>query len=102
MQFHFNRRTTRLPRRFPVGATYVVEGFGGEAGKLRVVSRYVVLPGGKHINVPAALGQPPSSRVPGGRGNRRLPKAANRPKGRPLHRQKFFLARSGTARQRGR
>jgi hypothetical protein len=34
-----------LPRRFPVGATYVVdEGYGGEDGDLRVISRYVVLP----------------------------------------------------------
>jgi hypothetical protein len=42
-----------LPRRFPVGARYVVEGRGGEDGRLRVVSRYVVLPGGQRINVPS-------------------------------------------------
>ena len=41
-----------LPHRFPVGATYVVEGYGGEDGDLRVISRYVVLPGGCRINVP--------------------------------------------------
>ena len=45
-----------LPHRFPVGATYVVEGYGGEEGHLRVISRYVVLPGGRRINVPSAGG----------------------------------------------
>src|ERR1700691_2953328 len=47
------RMPGRLPRRFPVGATYVVEGFGGAEGDLRVIARYVVLPGGRRINVPA-------------------------------------------------
>jgi hypothetical protein len=47
-----------LPRRFPVGATYVVEGYGGEDGDLRVISRYVVLPGGRRINVPGAVRPP--------------------------------------------
>jgi hypothetical protein len=47
-----------LPRRFPVGATYVVEGYGGEDGDLRVISRYVVLPGGSRINVPGAVRPP--------------------------------------------
>jgi hypothetical protein len=47
-----------LPRRFPVGATYVVEGYGGEDGDLRVISRYVVLPGGCRINVPGAVRPP--------------------------------------------
>ena len=48
-----------LPKRFPVGARYVVEGRGGEDGRLRVFSRYVVLPGGQRINVPSDLGQLP-------------------------------------------
>jgi hypothetical protein len=47
-----------LPHRFPVGATYVVEGYGGEDGDLRVISRYVVLPGGRRINVPGAVCSP--------------------------------------------
>jgi hypothetical protein len=47
-----------LPHRFPVGATYVVEGHGGEDGDLRVISRYVVLPGGRRINVPGAVRPP--------------------------------------------
>jgi hypothetical protein len=32
---------------------YVVEGSGGENGHLRVSSRYVILPGGRRIDVPA-------------------------------------------------
>ena len=55
MGLPIHRTPSRLPRRFPVGATYVVEGYGGEAGDLRVIARYVVLPGGRRINVPADL-----------------------------------------------
>ena len=44
-----------LPQRFPVGAKYVVEGYGGEKGNLRLIARYVVLPGGQRINVPADI-----------------------------------------------
>lgn len=51
------RGVPRLPRSFPVGTTYVVEGRGGEAGHLQVFSRYVVLPDGKRINLgPDRLG----------------------------------------------
>jgi len=53
----------RLPRRFPIGATYVVEGYGGEEGDLRVISRYVVLPGGRRINVPGEVGPVPAPAV---------------------------------------
>ncbi len=59
MRLPVDRRSSPLPKRFPVGARYVVEGRGGEDGHLRVVSRYVVLPGGQRINVPSDLGQPP-------------------------------------------
>jgi hypothetical protein len=54
---HFSRL---LPEQLPVGASYVVEGYGGETGNLRVISRYVLLPDGRRINVPAISGsQPP-------------------------------------------
>ena len=36
MGLPIDRLCSRLPRRFPVGAKYVVEGYGGEEGKLRV------------------------------------------------------------------
>jgi hypothetical protein len=55
-----DRLLSRLPRRFPVGAKYVVDGYGGETGNLRVIARYVVLPGGRRINVPASLSRPAS------------------------------------------
>jgi hypothetical protein len=62
MSLPTDRLSTPLPKRFPVGARYVVEGRSGENGHLRVVSRYVVLPGGRRINVPADLGQQASRR----------------------------------------
>jgi hypothetical protein len=59
MRLPVDRQSSPLPKRFPIGARYVVEGRGGEDGHLRVVSRYVVLPGGQRINVPSDPGQPP-------------------------------------------
>lgn len=58
MRLPLNRSQNRLPQRLPVGASYVVEGYGGEAGKLRVIARYVVLPGGRRINVAADTAGP--------------------------------------------
>ena len=55
MRLPIDRQSTPLPKRFPVGARYVVEGHGGEDGHFRVFSRYVVLPGGQRINVPSDL-----------------------------------------------
>jgi hypothetical protein len=36
----------KLPARFPVGTRYIIEGKPGTAGKLRVVTRYVLMPNG--------------------------------------------------------
>jgi hypothetical protein len=36
----------RLPSRFPVGTHHIVEGEPGKGGQMRIVSRYVVMPGG--------------------------------------------------------
>src|SRR5579862_134045 len=55
MRLPIDHQSTPLPKRFPVGARYVVEGRGGEDGHLRVFSRYIVLPGGQRINVPSDL-----------------------------------------------
>jgi hypothetical protein len=53
-----------LPKRFPVGAKYVIEVRpGGEPADSRVLSRYVELPGGRRINVPADLNRSPSPRA---------------------------------------
>ena len=45
-------------------AKYVVEGYGGEEGNLRVTARYVVLPGGQRINVPAGIAAGPGAQPP--------------------------------------
>jgi hypothetical protein len=60
-----NLKLNRLPRRFPVGTTYVVEGQGGEHGQLLVSSRHLVLPGGQRIEIAADCGSPPSCAVVG-------------------------------------
>jgi hypothetical protein len=62
MTFRIDRQLTHLPKVFPVGAVYVVEGSGGAEGQLRVSSRYVVLPGGKRIDVPPNPGPFESAR----------------------------------------
>jgi hypothetical protein len=63
MHLSASRKPARLPKRFPVGTTYVVEGCGGEDGHLQVFSRYVVLPGGEKINLGADFAGPASPRA---------------------------------------
>jgi len=36
----------RLPARFPVGTRYIVEGEPAKGGKLKIISRYLVMPSG--------------------------------------------------------
>ena len=43
----------RLPSRFPVGTRYVLEGRGGDRGRLRIRLRYLVFPDGRHVELPA-------------------------------------------------
>ena len=89
-----------LPKKFPIGTTYVVEGRGGEAGALQVYSRYVVLPGGKRINLvddskaKAAGPASPHPRRPGRARNG----SQNGRKG-PNPRAKKITAGAGTPRQ---
>jgi hypothetical protein len=45
-------QTDRLPSRFPIGTRYVVEGRGGPAGRLRIQSRYLEFPDGRHVELP--------------------------------------------------
>jgi hypothetical protein len=73
---HFSRV---LPEQLPVGASYVVEGYGGESGNLRVISRYVLMPDGSRINVPADFGLPAPRRRSSRRRNRLQRKAKSRP-----------------------
>jgi hypothetical protein len=53
----------RVPRRLPIGTTYVVEGYGGGQGNLRVIARYLLMPDGHRINVPYSLSRPASPRT---------------------------------------
>lgn len=54
----------RLPRRFPVGTRFVVEGEPDRHGILRIVSRTVVMPSGRRYDLPAQPGAEPSGRPP--------------------------------------
>ncbi len=93
---------SRLPKRLPVGATYVVEGRGGNDGDLRVFTRYVVLPGGRRINLPADLGRPASPRGSASRRSRRQMLTQNQASGRAVAHTKKIIAHAGTTRQHGR
>jgi hypothetical protein len=42
-----------LPSRFPVGTRYVVEGYGGSEGPLRIHLRYLEFPDGRQVKLPA-------------------------------------------------
>jgi hypothetical protein len=70
MRLPIDRQSSPLPKRFPIGARYVVEGRGGEDGHLRVFSRYIVLPGGQRINVPSDLSKFGAMSVHAPRGKR--------------------------------
>jgi hypothetical protein len=103
------RRQAGLPKRFPVGTTYVVEGSGGGNGYLRVFSRYVVLPGGRRINLGAHSGTDfggnfsgsASPRVRGRSRNRSENEAQNAGKRRSARAKKIMLG-GGTTRRHGR
>jgi hypothetical protein len=100
-----NRKQGRLPKRFPVGTTYVVEGRGDPEGHLCVFSRYVVLPGGERINLAADLNAAatPRNRHIGCRGPRAAQKSvARRPGKRRAERTKKIMATAGTTRSRPR
>jgi len=93
-----------LPKRFPVGAKYVIEvRASGEQGDAHVLSRYVELPGGRRISVPADLNRSPSPRVLSARRLAAKP-TAKQPKAattagdgaRTLAAPRKFAARAGT------
>jgi hypothetical protein len=56
------RQPDRLPKRFPVGAVYVIEGHDGRYGRLRVSSRYVKLPDGRRIEIAPGQDAPARTR----------------------------------------
>jgi hypothetical protein len=62
----------RLPRRLPVGTRYVLEGVPSEEGRLRVISRLLVLPSGEEIDLTHETLEPtPRRRSHGPRAERR-------------------------------
>jgi hypothetical protein len=94
MRLQIDSSSNRVPRRLPIGAKYVVEGFGGGEGNLRVIARYVLLPDGCRINVPAEQFWPASARALPFRwsSSTRRSQAKRRPQSRP----EKFAARRGT------
>jgi hypothetical protein len=105
MYLQANRKQARLPKRFPVGSTYVVEGRGDPEGHLCVFSRYVVLPGGERINLNVDLNgtATPRNRRIRSRGQREVQKSAARRHGkRRGEGTKKIIASAGTTRSRHR
>ena len=98
MHLPLNSQANLLLKCLPVGATYVVEGHGGEDGDLQVSSRYVVLPTGHRINVPADFEQSSSPRMAPPRRLRGGRKAQNHRKSRAVTGRKKMLRRGGTSR----
>lgn len=98
-----SHRSNRLPKRFPIGTIYVVEGHGGERGNLRVFSRYVVLPDGQRINLSDDFGHLARSASP--RARRRLASRHNGTSSAAKsgsNRAKKIAVGAGTTRQRRR
>ena len=100
MRLKTETRSHRLPKSFPVGAVYVVEGTGGAYGRLSVSARYVIMPGGKRIDVPA---KPRDTAAPARRNLRLVSsaRAISRRK-RFSRRPKKFVVAVGTAAQAAR
>ena len=87
-----------VPQRLPVGATYVVEGYGGGEGELRVIARYLMLPDGSRINVRGNFSGPTSVRAARAQATRRASNSKRSlPKRRSPRAREKFSARRGTA-----
>jgi hypothetical protein len=76
------RQLRRLPKRFPVGTTFVVEGRtvaanGKKNEQLRVFSRFVVLPGGRRVDLGDDATALTRSRRPRPRRRSATPRASN-------------------------
>jgi len=115
MHLSVRRKLRRLPKRFPIGTSYVVEGHivedhaghgseadGNDAGRLQVFSRYVVLPSGQRINLGTNLGGPalPRSRLRS-HGRKQRPRRGSAKTGQVRIRGKIprkkLMARGGTS-----
>ena len=45
--------TIELPRRFPVGTRYIVEGKPDKKGKFRITLRCLIFPNGRQVHLPS-------------------------------------------------
>ncbi len=52
---------TSLPKHIPDGTHYIIEGRPDKAGKMRIVSRQLILPNGKQIDLGAKSFERPRS-----------------------------------------
>jgi hypothetical protein len=86
------RQSGGLPRSFPVGAVYVVEGRGGQYGHLRISARYLIMPDGRRVDVLSKFSR--ADRIPARR--RQLPtrKPHTHAPGRTVSAKKFALVRN--------
>jgi hypothetical protein len=98
MPLPLSAKTNALPKSFPVGAKYVVEGRGGEDGDLQVISRYVVFPTGLRINMPGEPERKQPLRVVPSRRQRRGRAVRGQAKTTPPQSRKKISERRGTAR----
>jgi hypothetical protein len=101
MHLALRRKLRRLPKSFPIGTTYVVEGHvvEGQAdeagGQLQVFSRYVVLPSGQRINLSTNLG---GLALPRGGSSRSRIEGTDRGRAKPrLASAKKMMASGGTS-----
>lgn len=81
------RPSAHLPEYYPVGTSYVVEGRNDARGVLKVSARYVMLPGGRRIDLPLKAG--PSPLTPRQRllaRSRSASRGSARKRARPEHR----------------
>jgi hypothetical protein len=72
-------REGRLPKRFPAGTKYVVEGKSAGEGQVRIFSRYLVFPDGSCLDLPPdsqELSLPPAAMAITGQVQRRRRVAA--------------------------
>ena len=64
---------SHLPRRLPVGTRYVLEGVPAATGRMRVISRLLVLPNGQRFDLTNDI-RKPAHRRPARRANARRAK----------------------------
>jgi hypothetical protein len=102
MPLSLRHKFSRLPKRLPVGSTFVIEGRaiagdGEKNGHLQVFSRFIVLPGGHRIELGGDPGAGARNRRSRGRGRQGSPAGLPaRTKTTVKSRAKKIMAKAGT------